>query len=96
MKTAPHLKTKLWKGVTKALGKDFSDNLDRKFDLSFAERNLVVYDMFDVPKVEQTNDSRISAVRFTVDLSAVRSSIEGIPLSNLKAIFRVAQDSNLE
>ncbi len=88
--TVPHLKTKLWKGIAKALGKDFSDKLDKKFDPSFAERNLVVYNMVDMPKVAKPDDLRISAVRFAIDLSTVNSSIEGVPMSNLKMIFRVA------
>jgi hypothetical protein len=90
LSSMPHLKNKLWAGVAKALGKDFSDKIDKNFDLSFAERNLVVYDMVDVPKVKRTDDTRISAVRFAVDLSTVNSSIVGTPLSNLKMIFQVS------
>lgn len=90
LSSMPHLKNKLWAGVTKALGKDFSDKIDKNFDLSFAERNLVVYNMVDVPKVKRTDDTRISAVRFAVDLSTVNSSIVGTPLSNLKMIFQVS------
>ena len=87
--TSQSLKSKLWRGVTKALGEDFSDKLDKRFDPSFAERHLVVYNMADVPKVEKPSDPRISAIRFSVDLSTVSSSIAGKPMSNLKIAFQI-------
>jgi hypothetical protein len=38
---APGLKQKLWENVAASLGSDFSEKLDKRFDLVFAERNLI-------------------------------------------------------
>jgi hypothetical protein len=87
LKNMPELRKKLWRNVTKSLGKEFSDKLDKRFDPSFAERNLTIFDMSDVPKIEPPYDPRISSVRFSVDLSAVESSMKGSSLSRLEFIF---------
>lgn len=73
----PKLRQKLWENVACALGSDFSERLDRTFDESYAARSLAVYATSDVPALQQPNDPRITSVRFTVDLSDVRSSLTG-------------------
>lgn len=83
----PSLKQKLWENVAASLGNDFSEKLDKRFDLVFAERNLVLYDMRDIPAPPRPVDSRITNVRFCSDLAAVRSSIGGDPSSVLARIF---------
>jgi hypothetical protein len=83
----PALRQKLWENVAAALGSDFSDRLDRRFDPSYAERGLIVYAMSDVPAPEQPGDSRITAVRFRVDMATVITSLAGNPRDVLDALF---------
>jgi hypothetical protein len=83
----PRLKQKLWENVAKALGSDFSDKLDKCFDLTFAERGLVVYSMNDIPRPDAPSDSRITALRFISDLSSIVSSLPNTPPLNLVHIF---------
>mgnify|MGYP003583303895 CR=1 FL=1 len=75
----PALRQKLWENVGAALGSDFSDRLDRRFDHSFAKRNLSIFAMSDVPVPSAPNDPRISNIRFRVDLTTVHSSLAGAP-----------------
>ena len=79
--------SKLWSLVLQSLGEDFSATLDRRFDLAFASRHLLVYRMEDIPSLAPTCDSRISAVRFRVDLSSVSSSLGQNGIAALKACF---------
>lgn len=79
----PSLRQKLWENVASALGSDFAQRLDRRFDTFYAERSIVVYAMSDVPAPDQPRDPRVTAVRFRADLSAVTSSLEG----NARAIL---------
>ncbi|HWV44868.1 MAG TPA: PD-(D/E)XK motif protein [Nitrospira sp.] len=83
----PQLRQKLWENVAVALGSDFSERLDRRFDPSFAERSLSIYAMGDVPAPEQPHDSRITGMRFRVDLSSVQSSLAGSPRNLLHGLF---------
>jgi len=83
----PALRQKLWENIAAALGSDFSERLDRRFDPSYAERSLVVYTMGDVPALEEPKDRRITGVRFRVDLSSVRSSLTGNAKDVLDALF---------
>lgn len=83
----PALRQKLWENIAAALGSDFSDRLDRRFDPSYAERSLAVYAMGDVPAPEQPNDSRITGMRFRVDMSTVESSLRVNPRDVLDALF---------
>jgi hypothetical protein len=83
------LKQKLWKNVAKALGSDFSDKLDKRFDVSYAERHISVYSMDDVPRPDQPKDPRITSIRFAVDLTDVTSSLSKLssPPHVLRDIF---------
>lgn len=83
----PRLKQKLWKNVAKALGADFSDKLDKRFDQAFAERGLAVYTMNDIPRPGTPLDTRVTALRFISDLTAVSSSLLDSPAVNLVQIF---------
>lgn len=83
----PRLKQKLWKNVAKALGADFSDKLDKRFDQAFAERGLTVYTMNDIPRPGTPLDTRVTALRFISDLTAVSSSLPNSPAVNLVRIF---------
>lgn len=71
----PLLRKKLWENVAASLGSDFSDRLDRKFDVSYAERNIIFYAMADIPSPQITEDARITDIRFRSDLSTVQSSL---------------------
>jgi hypothetical protein len=83
----PLLREKLWRNIASALGADFSVEIDRKFDPSYAERNLKVFSMADVPAPDRPRDPRITALRFRVDLSSVNSSISSSPKSTIDSIF---------
>lgn len=88
----PHLKQRLWENVAKTLGADFSDNLDKRFDQTFAERSLAAYSMSDIPRPDTPTDPRVTALRFISDLTAVTSSLPDVPIVNLCHIF--AGESN--
>ena len=85
--TEPELRQKLWGNIATALGSDFSERMDRSFDVSYAARNLAVYAMGDVPAPQRPSDPRITALRFRVDLSTVTSSLAGSARSILDALF---------
>ncbi|MBR7970635.1 PD-(D/E)XK motif protein [Burkholderia cenocepacia] len=85
--TEPSLRQKLWENIAAALGNDFSERLDRTFDLSYAARNLAVYAMGDVPSLPQPSDPRITSVRFRTDLSTVTSSLVGSARGVLDTLF---------
>ncbi|MCL9669120.1 PD-(D/E)XK motif protein [Rosenbergiella epipactidis] len=84
---SPTLKMKLWKNLAKALGSDFSEKLDKRFDISYAERNAIVYAMNDVPRPEKPSDPRVIAIRFTADLTTTTSSLKKSSLSALRDIL---------
>jgi hypothetical protein len=67
------LKQKLWKNVAATLGADFSERLDKRFDLSYAERWFAMYAMDDVPRLDNPIDPRVTSIRFVSDLTDVTS-----------------------
>lgn len=69
------LRQRLWSNVAAALGSDFGEKLDRRFDESYAERRLMLYRMVDIPAPKQPRDSRVSEIRFRTDLTTVTSSV---------------------
>lgn len=83
----PTLRQKLWRSIAAALGSDFSERLDRRFDPSYAERSLAVYRMVDVPAPQEPRDHRITGLRFRVDMSTVDSSLAGDPREILDTLF---------
>jgi hypothetical protein len=83
----PRLKQKIWQNVAKALGADFSDRLDRRFDPSSATRSLAIYSMTDIPQPGTPNDTRITALRFVSDLTSVTTSLVGDPATILARCF---------
>jgi hypothetical protein len=83
----PTLRQKLWTNIASALGSDFSEKLDRRFDGTHVERTLMVYAMDDIPAPETPADPRVTAVRFRADLTALRSTLVGTPRALLNAIF---------
>lgn len=71
----PLLRKKLWSNVAKALGSDFSEKIDRRFDLGFSEQNFMLYSMDDIPKFKDPIDPRISSIRYKASLEATSSSL---------------------
>lgn len=84
---SPKLKQKLWSNLTKTLGSDFSEKLDKRFDMSYAERNFIIYAMDDVPKPDKPNDPRVISIRFTADLTTTTSSLKKSSVTGLRGIF---------
>lgn len=78
------LREKLWSQLLQLLGCDFSDALDRKFDIDFSLRNLAVIQMQDIPSVINPADPRITAIRFRVDLSDLVVNISDFGVSALQ------------
>lgn len=79
--------------AAKALGADFSDKLDKRFDPAFAGRGLAVYSMNDIPRPDTPSDPRITALRFVADLTAVSSSLPDAPTVALARVFSDAPSS---
>ncbi len=86
--TSPHIRQKLWRNVATALGGDFSEKLDRRFDPIFSEKYLVIYRMVDIPRPDKPLDSRITELRFVTDLSAVSTSFQCSSPSRLMSVFQ--------
>lgn len=82
------LQTKLWSVLVQSLGADFSDALDRRFDTEYAGKHLLIYRMEDIPSLPPVTDTRISSVKFKVDISTVQSSLEGSGLIVLRSLFK--------
>jgi len=81
------LRQKLWSNVAKALGSDFSDKVDKRFDIAYTERSAMVYAMDDIPKPDEPNDPRVIAIRFTADLTTVTSSLTSTAAAALRGMF---------
>lgn len=81
------LRERLWRNITSALGKDFDDKLDRKFDVAFAKRHLKLFNMYDIPSPAPPEDQRITSVRFRVEIGTVVTTAKGEPLKALKSLL---------
>lgn len=81
------LRQKLWENIGSALGSDFSQKLDARFDISYAERNFCLYAMADVPAPATPLDSRVTSIRFQSDLSSVKSSLPSDSIGGLGKLF---------
>ncbi|WP_020424957.1 PD-(D/E)XK motif protein [Paracidovorax oryzae] len=92
----PTLRQKLWENIAVALGNDFSERLDRRFDPSYAERSLAIYAMSDVPAPPQPSDPRVTAVRFRVDMSTVTSSLGQGARSFIDGLFGKTQNVSVD
>ncbi|MBX3619353.1 MAG: PD-(D/E)XK motif protein [Rhizobacter sp.] len=81
------LRQRLWSNIAAALGDDFSEKLDRRYDLSYAERHVALFNMSDIPAPDRPSDPRVFGVRFRSDLSTVGSSVVEPALKTLKHAF---------
>lgn len=79
------LRQKLWTNIASDLGNDFSESLDRQFDMSYTVRNAVLYKVEDIPAPVFPDDPRITSVRFVAELSSVLPTATGINLENILA-----------
>lgn len=87
VESAPLLRQKLWENVAATLGSEFSDRIDRRFDPSFAERNLAVFAMSDIPAPDRPADARVTGIRFRADLSSVQSSLTASATDIVNRLF---------
>jgi hypothetical protein len=81
------LRQRLWSNISAALGSEFSEKLDRRYDLSFAERHVAIFQMADIPAPDRPVDSRVTSVRFRSDLTTVASSPAEPSLKRLRDIL---------
>jgi len=81
------LQAKLWALVVQSLGSDFSEALDRRFDVDLASKQLMLFRMEDIPSLPPISDSRISSVRFKSDLSSFQTSLGSNGMAALRALF---------
>jgi hypothetical protein len=82
------LRQRLWENFAEALGTEFESKLDRRFDPSFAERNITLFDMKDVPAPDRPADPRVTSIRFRSDMTTVASSLPDPTLKALKKFLR--------
>jgi Putative PD-(D/E)XK family member, (DUF4420) len=83
------LREKLWSNVVKALGSDFTGKLDHRFSLAVASKELRVLGMRDIPAPDQPTDTRISDIRFRVDLTNIALATHANASLQLDALFTV-------
>jgi hypothetical protein len=84
----PKMREKLWTNVISDLGSDFSASLDRRFDISYADRNLKIFHMQDIPRTPANNDPRVTRIRFLADCTNVQSSVTDQSPEGLTLCFR--------
>jgi hypothetical protein len=86
----PKMREKLWTNVISDLGSDFSASLDRRFDISYTDRNLKIFHMQDIPRPPAIDDHRVTRIRFHADCTDVQSSVADYSPDGLATIFRTA------
>ncbi|HEX4029197.1 MAG TPA: PD-(D/E)XK motif protein [Terracidiphilus sp.] len=84
----PPLREKLWKNVIGDLGSDFTSALDKRFDISFAERHCVILRAEDIPRPIITPDSRITNIRFVSNLTDTLSSLSDSSIRGLQSVLK--------
>lgn len=84
------LQQRLWANMATSLGSEFGEKLDRRYDLTFAQRLVKVFNMTDVPAPERPSDPRVTGVRFRADLTSAVSTTSEPALKTLRRLFLVA------
>ena len=87
----PKLRQKLWENVINDLGSDFGTSLDRRFDMSYAQRYCRIFKFEDVPQPQSTPDPQITKIRFVADCSTTISSVSESSFAGLQQIFTSVQ-----
>lgn len=87
LRGASDLRQRLWSNIAAALGSEFTEKLDRRYDLNFAERHAMIFKMTDVPAPDQPSDPRVAGVRFRSDLTGVMPSVSGSSMRAFKDLF---------
>jgi len=85
--TEPRLRQKLWENVINDLGSDFGTSLDRRFDVSYAQRNCMIFRFQDIPQPRPISDPRVAKVRFVADCSSAISSVTDSTFGGLQGLF---------
>jgi len=85
--TNPKLRQKLWENVITDLGSDFNKSLDRRFDMSYADRHLKIFRFQDVPKPPPINDPRVARVRFAADCNTATSTLKDSSVASIQSLF---------
>jgi len=85
--TENDLRQRLWLNIATALGSEFGEKLDRCFDLSYAERHILTFNMTDIPAPARPSDSRVLSVRFRSDLTTVTSSVAESAVKTLRNVL---------
>lgn len=67
---ASPLVTKLWMNIAESLGSDFSDQIDVRFDSTYAAQSLRLIKSIEIPRPVVT-DTRVHDVHFKVDVTSV-------------------------
>jgi hypothetical protein len=83
----PRLREKLWSNVLSDLGSDFSEVLDRRFDPTFADKHLFVFEMQEIPMVRPVQEPRISSIRFVANLTDMLPLADGFTSKAIETIF---------
>lgn len=83
---SPVLQRKLWSNIVSALGVDFSNALDRRFDRAHALETMRVFDMDQVPSIGRDVDARVSEIRFVSDLSGIAPPLQDVEMA-LRGLF---------
>jgi hypothetical protein len=87
----PKLRQKIWANVIHDLGSDYGTSLDRRFDMSYAQRHVKIFRFEDVPQPQLKPDPKITKVRFIADCSTTISSVSDSSVTGLQHIFASAQ-----
>jgi len=85
--TEPKLRQKLWENVINDLGSDFGTSLDRRFDMSYAQRNCKIFRFEDIPQPQPIADPRVGKIRFVADCSSAISSAADSTLGGLQGLL---------
>lgn len=83
----PELREKLWECVLSSVGSEFSESLDVRFDVGYAERNMMIIPMAEVPRITDLQDPRISGIKYQADLSSSIASRGDLARSELDHMF---------
>lgn len=83
----PELRKKLWRIILESLGEDFSEKIDKKFDVEFAKKNVKIYPMDVIPRPLTSDDKRVTNIRFSSNLDDLHCVSSNNPMCFLNEIF---------
>ena len=83
----PNLREKLWTNVARALGSDIDEKVDKRFDATYARRQMKFFRMSDVPRPALPLDARILDIRMLVDITDLHSTAGDDHPTAIEAVF---------